>query len=99
MRGDHGAAVRLPGLIALRLGGDVLDQPLPLRFAEGAERIVEERGIKCDARRVELLDNRNIQALLREQDFDVTAAARGWNGGIEQRLRKKAAAKSEGLVG
>ena len=46
---------------------------------------------------MKLLDNRDVQALLREQDFHVAAAARSGNGGVEQRLREKTARESERL--
>jgi hypothetical protein len=68
------AAIGLPGAITIRLSGDILGEPFALCFAEGAKRFVVESGIKSETRRVQILDDRDIQALLRDQDFDVSAA-------------------------
>ncbi len=96
-RAGHRPAIRLSRLVTLGLGVDVFREALPLRFAELAQRIVQERGVKGDAGGVKLLDDGDIQSLLREQDFHVAAPARRGNGGVEQRLREKPAREPERL--
>jgi hypothetical protein len=46
---------------------------------------------------MKLIDNRDVQPLLREQDFHIAAPAGGGKSGVEQRLRKKPARESERL--
>ncbi len=96
-RAGHRPAIGPSRLVALGLGVDVFRQALPLRFAELSQRIVQERGVKGDAGAVKLLDDGNIQSLLREQDLHVAAAARRGNGGVEQWLREKPAREPERL--
>ena len=73
LRAHDRGAVRLPGPIAVRLRRDVLGETLALRFAESAERFVVERRVKRDPGRVQLLDDRHVQALFRDQHFNVSA--------------------------
>ena len=96
-RAGYRPAIGLSGLVTLGLGVDVFRQPLPLGFAELAQGVVKERGVKGNARGVKLLDNRDIQSLFREQDFHVSPPARSGNGRVEQRLGKKPARQSKRL--
>jgi hypothetical protein len=90
---DHGGAIRLAGLITLGLRAHVLREALPLRFAEGAKRIIVKRGVKRDARSMELPDDGDVQPLLGEQNLDVASAPGSGNRRIEQWLGEKAARK------
>jgi hypothetical protein len=93
------AAIGLAGLVTFRLRADILGEPLTLGFTELAERVVKEGAVKGNPGRVQLLDDCDIQTLLREQHFDIAAAARSWNGSVEQRLGEKAASEGERLRG
>ena len=46
---------------------------------------------------MKLLDNCDVQSLLREKDLHIAAPARSRNGGGEQRLSEKPARESERL--
>jgi hypothetical protein len=72
-----------------------LGETLALRFAEGAQRFIVERSVKGDSRGVQTLDDGNVEALLRDQHFNIPAPERSWNGRVEERLGKKSASECE----
>ena len=94
-----GGAVALPGAITVRLGRYILGEPFSLRFPERAKGIVVERRVKSNAGGVKLLDDRDVEALLRNQSFDVAATPGSRNRRVEQGLRQKAPRKREGAEG
>ena len=82
--GAHQAGpIGLARSITVSLSADILCEPFPLCFPERAERVVIERRVEGDAGRVQLSDDRDVEALLGEQDLDVATTARSGNGRIE----------------
>src|SRR5204863_8098996 len=62
-----------------------------LLFADRLELPIVKRRIKCEPRRVQLLLHREIQLLICDQHFDVSASQRWRDRGAKKRLSKRAA--------
>ena len=70
------ALISQPGFETSSLRGHVLPQRSLLFSSDGFQRSIVKGGVKRQARRVQLLHDRNIQLLLRNQDFDIAPPQR-----------------------
>ena len=66
-----------------------------LLFADRLELPIVKRRIKCEPRRVQLFLHREIQLLLCDQHFDVSASQRWRDRGVKKRLSKRAAGEAK----
>jgi hypothetical protein len=71
------ALISQPGFETSSLRSHVFPQPLLLFCSDGFQRPIVNRGVKRQARRVQLLHDSNIQLLLRNQDLNISPPQRG----------------------
>ena len=68
------SAVDRPGFVARFFARDIGVEPPALRSAERLERALVKRGVKCDARLVQLFGDDDVELLRGAQRFDLAAA-------------------------
>src|SRR5438874_9664550 len=96
-RACESALISQPGFETSSLSSHVLLEPPLLFSSDGFQRSIVKRGVKRQARHVQLVDGSNIQLLLRNQDFDIAPAQRSGQTRVEQGLRQNAPSHCKAL--
>ena len=94
-RAGERAPIDQARLVAIALARHVFVQMATLLFADRLELPIVKRRIKCEPRRVQLFLHREIQLLLCDQHFDVSASQRWRDRGVKKRLSKRAAGEAK----
>ena len=98
LRAGERTAVRQPGFISSLLADYIFSQMEPLFFAQAMQRTIEKRSVKSDTRGVQLIADRDVELLLRDQQFDVAAPIGRWYDRVKERMSEVSIPKTERLI-